>query len=91
MEVDVLILFKNGIATKQEVVKHVGTAEATFEVMASEVLGEDVVEDLKDDCMYSEELYEDVNKVLKGIGMEILWLSRIKVNKFKKLKNNTII
>lgn len=75
---------KHGLVAEIQVVKHIGTAEATFDMITLKATG--WTEEEYENEFYPTNTYEDrydyINDYLRGTGKEIIWLSRVKVNTF---------
>ncbi len=76
---NVIILYRDEIAETPILVKHDTTAEAVFESLATELLGEDAEEvNFFDDRALSQ-----VNALLKHRDIRIEWFVDIEVNTYK--------
>ena len=81
MKVDIIIYFEKGYPVKEYVVKNEIMAEAQFDELCEEILQEDW-DEFKNTIDYGFK-YDEVNRYLKSMGKEILWLNQVKVNKYK--------
>jgi hypothetical protein len=76
---NVIILYRDEIAETPILVKHDTTAEAVFESLATELLGEDAEEvNFFDDRAISQ-----VNALLKHRDIRIEWFVDVEVNTYK--------
>ena len=85
MKVNVLIVRKNGVSIKVEVVKNTATAEATFDLLCEEILGREDYEALVERVFDYGERLIDVQQYLNDLknGYEIEWFNDLTINKFK--------
>ena len=75
----VIIVTKNGVIQTPLLVEHTTAAEATFESLATELLGEDA----EDICFMSDDAFDKVNSLLEGTGTSIEWFTEVEVNRYK--------
>ena len=75
----VIIVTKNGVIKEPWLVEHSTAAEATFEMLATELLGEDADEV----CFMDDDAINQVNSLLAGTGSSIEWFTDLKVNRYK--------
>lgn len=85
MEVNVILIRKDGVTTKIEVVKNTATAEATFDLLCEEILGEEDYETLVERVFDYGQRLTDVQNYLNDLknGYEIEWFNDLTINKFK--------
>lgn len=81
MKVDILIVLKSGKVIDQYVVENEDTALAQFDEIAEKLISEDNYEYVCTAIDYGVKL-EQVNNYLKHFGREIIWLTRVEVNKY---------
>ena len=77
-----LIRLNRGVVEDVQLVKHSGTAEAVYDDMAKELLGE-LYDELLEEYKTYEVVYEKVNQELEKSGREIVWYEDLTVNNFK--------
>ncbi len=75
---NVIIVTKNGVMQTPLLVEHATAAEATFESIARELLGEDAEEV----CFMDDNAIGQVNRLLSGTGASIEWFSELEVNRY---------
>jgi hypothetical protein len=76
---NVIIVTKNGVMQTPLLIEHSTAAEATFESLAIELLGEDADEI----CFMDDDAINQVNELLQVVGINIDWFMGIEVNKYK--------
>jgi hypothetical protein len=76
---NVIIIYRDEIADAPILVKHDTTAEAVFENLATELLGEDIEEV----NFFCDSAMNKINALLKCQGLRIEWFGDIKVNTYK--------
>ena len=81
MHADIIILFERGLPTRQFIVEDETTAEAQFDSLAEQVIGDDY-EDVVTSVDYGMRLVE-ANEYLQPLGENILWLEQVEVNQYK--------
>jgi len=77
--INVLIVSRRGILDNPILVKNDDTAQATFDSIAEELLGDDIDEI----NLHSDTQLEDLNHYLKYKGIEVLWYEDIEINDYK--------
>lgn len=77
---NVIIVIENGVPQTPKLIKNNVTAEATFDNIAEELLGEDYEELSQIDYEYR---LDEANRLLMGSGNEIHWFTDIEVNRYK--------
>jgi hypothetical protein len=76
---NVIIVTKNGVMQTPLLIEHSTAAEATFESLAIELLGEDADEI----CFMDDDAINQVNELLQVDNIKIDWFMGIEVNKYK--------
>jgi hypothetical protein len=76
---NVILEVINGVVQTPLLIKKDTTALATFRSLAVKHLGDDLTEM---DLMDSDTINDDVNKLLEGTGIELLWFMDIVPNKY---------
>lgn len=76
---NVILVSRNGVLDTPILVKHDITAEATFENLVEELLGEDADEV----NLFSDNAIDHVNRLLGGTGIEVTWFVDVDVNTYK--------
>jgi hypothetical protein len=76
---NVILVSRDGILDTPVLVKHNTTAEATFESIVRELLGDDA----DDIDFFCDTAIDQVNNYLKSSGITITWFVDIDVNKYK--------
>ena len=78
----VIIVNRNGVLDVPHLVKHDTTAQATFESIVGELIGEDMEDvDLNDDYAL-----RTVNFYLRPMGIKISWFVDVEINGYKNKK-----
>tara|TARA_R110002074_G_scaffold189465_2_gene355231 strand:+ start:2946 stop:3200 length:255 start_codon:yes stop_codon:yes gene_type:complete len=80
MNVDVIIVLKQGIVDSQYVITNEITAEAQFDTLVEELTG-DTREELDLGIDYGES-FTELNRLLKPVGVEVIWLTQVEVNEY---------
>lgn len=77
---DIIILLESGQPTKEYLVENEITAEAQFDELCEEVMGEDY-EDVLTHIDYGFR-YNQARRYLNKLGKDIIWLNRVEINEF---------
>ena len=76
---NVILVSRNGVLDTPILVKNDITAEAVFENLVEELLGEDA-DELN---LFSDTAIDHLNHLLEGTGIEVSWFVDVDVNKYK--------
>ncbi len=76
---NVILVSRNGVLDTPILVKNDITAEATFESLVEELLGEDADEV----NLFDDRALDQLNYLLEGTGIEVSWFVDVEVNKYK--------
>jgi hypothetical protein len=76
---NVIIVSERGVLNTPILVKNDITAQAVFDKIATELLGDDISEV----SLHSDNAIDKVNKLLEYNGKQIHWFVDVEVNKYK--------
>ncbi len=80
MLVDIIIFLEQGQPSKEYVVKDEITAEAQFDQLCEDEMGEDYRDELTHiDYGYR---FDEAKRYFNSLGKDIIWLSRVEVNEY---------
>lgn len=74
-----IIVSRNGVLDTPILVKHDTTADATFQSIATELLGDDAEEV----DFFCDSALDKVNHLLNNQGIEIFWFVDLEINNYK--------